>query len=99
MPGRSDQAFHRRRYVRIRHAKHPTAAFRHAALLAGAMIAIWLLLTTLSAELAHRKIATAMPVRNIPHNRSLVKAGTSRPQKDLVLNLRWVRCQSRVAVR
>jgi hypothetical protein len=51
--------------VRIHHPQHPTTAFWHAALLAGAMIAIWLLLITLSPDPAHRAVTTkaATPVR------------------------------------
>lgn len=52
-------------FVRIHHPKHPTTAFWRAMLLTGVMIAIWLLLITLSPEPAHRAVTTkaAMPVR------------------------------------
>jgi len=51
--------------VGIHHPKHPTTAFWHAVLLAGVMIAIWLLLITLSPDPVHRAVTTkaAMPVR------------------------------------
>ena len=51
--------------MRIHHPKHPIAKFCHAALLAGVMIGIWLLLSARSPAPAHRAVATkaAMPVR------------------------------------
>jgi hypothetical protein len=51
--------------MRIHHPKHPTTAFWHAALFASVMITLWLLLTTLLAQPAHRAVTTeaGMPVR------------------------------------
>jgi hypothetical protein len=51
--------------VRIHSPKHPTTAFWHAALLAGVVIALWLLVIKLSPEPAHRAVTTeaTMPIR------------------------------------
>jgi hypothetical protein len=44
--------------MRTHHPKHPTTAFWHAALVASAMIAVWLLLTTLLPAPPHRPVTT-----------------------------------------
>lgn len=51
--------------MRIHHPKHATTAFWHTALVAGTMIAVWLLLTMLLPAPAHRPVTTegAIPVR------------------------------------